>query len=146
MSPIFGSGERLRLAGVVLLAVTFAVGGLAGAALNNVIAKDTAAQEGEPRERRDDENDSDRRRRGFPHDILGTTPEQRAAIDGALENGRERMNALWAEYEPRFDAEVDSTRAAVRAILTDVQEAKFDSLRAARKREREERERSGDSR
>lgn len=141
MSPLGGPGERLRMAGVALLAVTLAVGGLAGAALHRVFADGdvTAAAA----DRRGDNDGEDRReRRGFPHDILGTTADQRAAIDAAIERSRARTDALWKEYEPRYRATVDTARAEIRAILTDVQIAKFDSLREARRRRSHEDDRS----
>ena len=146
MTPFGGPGERLRLAGVALLVVTFAVGGLAGAAVKTVFDGESSAQAGEERNRRDDDDDRDRRRRGYPYEALGTTPEQQAAIEAALERSREQLDALWAEYRPRMQAQVDSTRAEIRGILTDEQQAKMDSLREARKRQsRAERERTGES-
>ena len=147
MTPIGGPGERLRLAGVALLVVTFAVGGLAGAAVKTVFDGDSSAQAGEERSRRDDDDsDRDRRRRGYPYEALGTTPEQQAAIEAALERSRERLDALWGEYRPRMQAQVDSTRAEIRGILTEEQQAKMDSLREARKRQsRAEREPTGES-
>jgi Spy/CpxP family protein refolding chaperone len=146
MTPIGGPGERLRLAGVALLVVTFAVGGLAGAAVKSVFDGEGSAQSAEQRDRRRDDDDRDRGRHGYPYEALGTTPEQQAAIEAALEGRRERLEALWAEYRPRMEAQMDSTRTEIRGILTAEQQARMDSLREARKqRSRAEREPTGES-
>lgn len=129
---------RMRMAGMALLAVTFAVGMLAGTAFGRVLTArepDAAAAAAECEQKRG------------PHyifDELELTPEQRARIDGIMARRRALTDSLWQTDGARIRAAVDSTRAEIRAVLSPAQAAEYDRLRAeheARKRrEREARE------
>jgi Spy/CpxP family protein refolding chaperone len=123
MSPIFGAG-RMRLLGFALIAVTFLVGGMAGAAFDRVLttdAKGEAPAEG----------------RAHVIDQVAMTPEQRAAIDAILERRSERMQTAWAEISPRLEAITDSARAEIMAVLTPEQRAEYERRLEERIRERE---------
>ena len=127
--------SRMRIAGMALLAVTFAVGMLAGTAFGRVLtAREpdaaTAAAECE-------------QKRGPHHifDELDLSAEQRTRIDGIMARRRERTDSLWQTDGARIRAAVDSTRAEIRAVLTPVQAAEYDRLRAERdEKKRRERE------
>jgi hypothetical protein len=72
-----------------------------------------------------------------PHDWmidqLDLTPPERAAVDSVVEHFGGRMSSLQKEYRPRYRAIVDSASHALRALLTDEQRARYDSLQAAAK-------------
>lgn len=130
--------SRMRIAGMALLAVTFAVGMLAGTAFGRVLTArepDAAAAAAGCEQKRG------------PHHIfdeLDLTPEQRARIDGIMARRRERTDSLWQTDGARIRAAVDSTRAEIRGVLTPVQAAEYDRLRAERdEKKRREREASG---
>lgn len=129
--------SRMRIAGMAMLAVTFAVGMLAGTAFGRVLSArepDAAATAAECEKR-------------GPHhlfDELDLTPEQRTRIDGIMARRRERTDSLWQTDGTRIRAAVDSTRAEIRAVLTPSQAAEYDRLRAERdEKKRREREAAG---
>lgn len=130
---------RMRLAGMALLAVTFAVGMLAGTAFGRVLSArepDAGAATAAECERK----------RGPHHifDELDLTVEQRTRIDGIMARRRALTDSLWKSDGARIRAAVDSTRAEIRAVLTPAQATEYDRLRAEheerKRREREARE------
>jgi Spy/CpxP family protein refolding chaperone len=130
--------SRMRIAGMALLAVTFAVGMLAGTAFGRVLTArepDAAAAAAECEQKRG------------PHHIfdeLDLTPGQRTRIDGIMARRRERTDSLWQTDGTRIRAAVDSTRAEIRAVLTPDQAAEYDRLREERdEKKRREREAAG---
>lgn len=129
MTALFGAG-RTRLVGFALIAVTFLVGGLAGAAFDRVLTAESVRRDAP----RADE------RRGHIIDDVDMRPEQRAAIDVILERRSERMKAAWSEISPRLEAITDSARLEIMAVLTPEQraeyEARLESWREERERER----------
>ena len=137
---------KQRWVGVVVLVMTFLAGGVAGAAMRQVVAErePVRAQQGR------DDGRGDRHRK-FPYEQLGVTGEQRTRIEAVFERHRAQMDALWKEYEPRFDQVVDSTRAGINSVLTVEQREKFEEYRARRREEnrnrdgRPEEERSSDA-
>jgi Spy/CpxP family protein refolding chaperone len=130
--------SRMRMAGMALLAVTFAVGMLAGTAFGRVLsAREPAAAASTA---------GCEQKRG-PHyifDELDLSPEQRTRIDGIMARRRERTDSLWKTDGTRIRAAVDSTRAEIRAVLTPQQAVEYDRLRdeheAKKKQEREARD------
>jgi Spy/CpxP family protein refolding chaperone len=125
---------RMRLAGMALLAVTFAVGMLAGTAFGRVLsAREPAAAV----------TDAECDRKRGPHHIfdeLDLSPEQRTRIDGIMARRRALTDSLWQTDGTRIRAAVDSTRAEIRAVLTPAQALEYDRLRAEQE-ERKRRER-----
>lgn len=120
--------RRSRLVGIGLLALTFAVGMLAGAASTRVLnAREPArAQAEQPKP--------------GPHylfDELDLQPGQRAAIEGIMARRRVLMDSVWKEHGAPIRAAYDSTRAEIRTVLTPEQREEYDALRARREQERE---------
>lgn len=131
------TGGRLRFLGFALIAVTFLVGGLAGAAFDRVLTGETVRREAA----RTDE------RRGHVIDEVEMTADQRATIDAILDRRSERMKAAWAEISPRLEAITDSARLEIMEVLTPEQradyQARLDARTREREREREEADRGG---
>ena len=111
MTRTDGTG-RLRFAGALLLAATFAVGALGGLAFGEFGQNDAVADAREP-----DCDDHDGRR-GSYLDRLELTPEQQQRIDAILQARKEQMDAFWAENGQRMEQIVDSARAELRNVLT----------------------------
>jgi Spy/CpxP family protein refolding chaperone len=132
MSPF--TPRRARLAGILLLAGTFAAGMLSGTAFGRVLTA------GEPQPAAEPECE---RRRGpeMIFDALDLSADQRARVGEIMSSRRARTDSLWRADGARLRAVVDSTRAEIRAVLTPEQRAEYDRLRA--EREARHRERSG---
>jgi Spy/CpxP family protein refolding chaperone len=137
---MIGRSGKQRWIGLAVLAVTFLAGGIAGAAVREVMADDP------PQQQRSGEREGGRRR-GFPYDALSVTAEQRPVIEAVLERRRLEMDSVWREYEPRMDAIVDSTRTEINQVLTAEQQQKFEELRAKRRQMNKEHdsEKDGDA-
>lgn len=114
---------RMRMAGMALLAVTFAVGMLAGTAFGRVLS----AREPDARAAAECEA-----KRGPHHlfDELDLTAAQKTRIDGIMSRRRALTDSLWQTDGTRIRAAVDSTRAEIRAVLTPTQAVEYDRLRA----------------
>lgn len=125
------SPRQARLLGVALLFATFAIGGLAGAAAVRLSAAREPAAAAPAAEGRTPREEC---RRTSTLDRVGLTPEQRERVNAVLERRRRETGAFWDEYGPILRAIVDSTRAEIRAVLTDEQRAEYDRLRAERRR------------
>lgn len=139
----FGPG-RMRMVAFGVLAATFLVGALAGAAVDRVLLADETEQV----DRRADRDDGRDRRHLI--DQIEKTPEQEAAIAAILERRGDRMRAVWSEMSPRMEAIADSTRSEIMQVLTPAQraeyEAKLERRRAHRERDDDgrDRDRNGD--
>lgn len=123
------SQRQARLLGIALLAATFLIGGLAGAAavrLSSSREARAAAQHAEERGPRE-------RGAGSVLDQLDLTPEQCQRIQAVLERRRQQTEAFWEEHGPTLRAIVDSAHAEIRAVLTPEQRAEYDRLRAERR-------------
>lgn len=104
--------RRARIISVLVLLMTFLVGGLAGAATMRVVASD-----GPPRHERGPRGPE----RMFER--LQLTPEQQVQARAILEQGRVEMEAFWKAHGPTMRAITDTTRARLRAIMTPEQRA-----------------------
>ncbi|MGH7444855.1 MAG: hypothetical protein ACREKM_08270 [Longimicrobiales bacterium] len=131
MTRTDGAG-RLRFAGALLLAATFAVGALGGLAYAHFGDREAAAESAE-RECHDDDD------RPSYLDRLELDVEQQERVDAILQSRKEQMHAFWDENGPRMEQIVDSARAEIRGVLTEAQRAEVDRMRAER-RARHERE------
>jgi Spy/CpxP family protein refolding chaperone len=118
--------SRMRMAGMALLAVTFAVGMLAGTAFGRVLTArepDAASAAAECEQKRG------------PHHIfdkLDLTAQQRTRIDAIMARRRALTDSLWQTDGARIREAVDATRAEIRAVLTPAQAVEYDRLRAER--------------
>ncbi len=125
---------RIRAKGLSLLAVTFAVGLLAGIAAERSLASrrtpdfpfrppGAGAGAGPGAMRSWGAG-------GLPRmfEELDLTEEQRTEIAAILERWRPRTEAFMEEMMPRLRATADSARAEVRAVLTIEQVAQLDSI------------------
>jgi Spy/CpxP family protein refolding chaperone len=126
------TAKQARWTGMVLLLITFAAGGLVGAATLHVVEADEVATP--QRERRPD-----------LFERLDLTPEQQAQVDAIMERRRQEMDAFWREHGPTMRAIYDSTRMEVRAILTPEQVQLEEQFRSERQKQfemRREREKT----
>jgi Spy/CpxP family protein refolding chaperone len=126
VTALFGPG-RTRLVGFALIAVTFLVGGLAGAAFERVLSAEAIRRDAPKAEER----------RGHVIDQVDMRPEQRAAIDAILERRSERMQAVGSEIAPRLEAITDSARMEIMTVLTAEQRADYEARLKARLEERD---------
>jgi Spy/CpxP family protein refolding chaperone len=126
VTALFGPG-RTRLVGFALIAVTFLVGGLAGAAFERVLSAEAIRRDAPKAEER----------RGHVIDQVDMRPEQRAAIDAILERRSERMRAVGWEIAPRLEAITDSARMEIMSVLTAEQRADYEARLKARLEERD---------
>lgn len=130
---------RPRLVGFGLLAVTFVVGALAGAAVDRVLAVPPPPPP--TQESTEAENDEGRR---YIIDRVEMSEAQRASIDSILEQRSLRMRAVWNEVEPRMDAITDSARADIMGVLDAEQRAEYEALLERRRQERRARQEADD--
>jgi hypothetical protein len=145
--------QRIKLATVAILAAVLGAGFLLGAvwdrkhplAAETVTAPTAAAQ---PRDR------GERRTPLYARVTPALSDEQRQTADSILQRRRETARALMKEsridslyvamkaaerafknvYDPRFQALADSSRAAIKAVMTPEQAAQYDSLLALDRR------------
>jgi len=122
---------RIRLQGIVLLLVTFAVGVLAGLALERVMAARRPPRFMPPMSM------------GQPwakgplppmFAELELTTEQQSQIRDIMERSRPRSEELLQQTMPRLRALTDSVRMEIQAVLTPEQAARLDSLMTRRGR------------
>jgi hypothetical protein len=146
-------GQRIKLATVAILAFVLGAGFLLGAVWDR--KHDVEAQtpfapsaDAQPRER------GDRRTPLYARVSPALSDDQRAAADSILQRRREAARALIKEsridslyvamkaaerafknvYDPRFQSLADSSRSAIKAVMTPEQAAQYDSLLALDRR------------
>ena len=108
---------RVKLQGVLLLAVVFVIGAVAGVALDRA----REARPGHPPPFG----------QGAPpawRQQLRLTDDQDRQIHEILEKNRSRADAVLDQFLPRLRVVTDSVRAEVRAVLTPDQQGMFDRL------------------
>lgn len=107
---------RPRLVATLLLALAFAVGGLAGMALEEALGIDWF-------EFLDEDNDD-------TEDLLlagmDLTREQRARAEDILEREEDQLEEYWESRIPEIQGMLRTTYAEIRAILTPAQQLIFD--------------------
>lgn len=123
------TAKRARVLGLLVLAMMFAVGALAGAATMRVVAGDElparAARDGGERP-------------GL-FERLDLTAEQRAQVDAIMERRRREVDAFWQQHGPQLRTITDSARAEIRSVLTPEQRELEEQFRAERRRHYEKR-------
>jgi Spy/CpxP family protein refolding chaperone len=112
--------RRPRAVAAVLLALTFATGGLAGMAVEEALGLDWF-----------DFLDEDARPDERLLQGVRLTGDQREQVDRILDRQEERLEQYWAARLPEMQAIADGSYAEIRAILTPRQRAVFDRRVAA---------------
>src|SRR5687768_3984377 len=143
--------RRTRLQATGLLAITFTVGALVGAAVERAVkarGNDAAVAQAPQREpdRRGDRNDrggrGDRRVPIFLEpqvlDELKITVDQRTRIEAILKSRDQQTRLLFEAMKPRMDVVMDSTRREIRALMTQEQRDKLDAIIKERHQRREQ--------
>lgn len=133
---MFGSSEgpgRARLVAAMMLAITFAVGSLAGAAGERLLSAHHKSPE------KDRPGSHSREGRGSillepgVFDLLEASPEQRSEITAMILRRDSQVVQLWEEVEPRLETVFHRSRRDLRLVLDAKQEIKLDSLLADRR-------------
>jgi hypothetical protein len=124
MKEAMESLGRVRVQGILLLAIAFVIGGIAGVLVDRANPM---------RDRRPRMDRSDRRfeRPGeFPgfFEKLDLTDEQRGKIHAIFEAHRPVIDSLMAETMPRIRAQRDSAAAEISLVLTPEQRERFEKL------------------
>lgn len=127
MSDGVESLGRVRAKGIALLAITFAVGMLAGLAVERALASQRAPEM--PAAGRRMVRPWARAALPPMFDRLDLAPGQKAEIIDILERARPQTEAIMEEMMPRLRAVMDSVQEEIRAVLTATQISKLDSLR-----------------
>ena len=107
---------RARTVGVLLLAASFAVGGLAGMAVEEAMGLDWfdfLDEDAAPSE--------DRLFAG-----MGLTAEQRGHLEAIRDRREDRLEAYWAGRVPEIRRIVDQSYGEMRAVLPPERHAEFD--------------------
>ncbi|HEX2191531.1 MAG TPA: hypothetical protein VHG51_21645 [Longimicrobiaceae bacterium] len=107
--------RRTHAVAALLLALTFAAGGLAGMALEEALGLDWF-----------DFLDEDVRRDDRLLAGMGLSAEQRREVERILDRQEDRLEAYWAARFPEMEAIVAGSYDEVRAVLTPGQREVFD--------------------
>lgn len=130
---------RATFTTLVVLLVVFASGVLVGAAFDRAGGDERKTEE-EHRESREERE----RRRTPMYERVGITDAQRAAIDSIMVHQRTAVRKIQREHRAAYDSAywevVDSTRAAILAVMNPDQRVRYDSLLTASDQRRRERE------
>jgi len=155
--------QRVRLATVAILALVLGAGFLLGAAWDRRLDAETPAVASDSTAPAPQGQPEGGRVPIYTRVTPALTAEQMAAAEQIVAHRRDAVRALMAEpsidslydqmkgaekafkgaYDPRFRALIDTSRAAIREIMTPEQAAQYDSLLAENDRRR--RQEGGDS-
>lgn len=126
MKEGFESLGRVRAQGIALVAIVFVAGVLAGVAGDRLLAARRAPEPPPP----DMTMLRPLRRGSLPGMFrqLDLTLAQRRQIVEILEQGEPRTEEILSEMLPRLRAVTDSVHAEIRAVLTEEQASRLDSL------------------
>jgi len=127
-----------RLLSGLILVLVFSSGLLVGVAVDRQLAAyaaDAPGTEAAPpgvrgTVRPGGDREDPPRRRTMLVEQVGLSPAQQLHMDSVLAERGPRMAEFHVEYRARYWALVDSTRAAMRSVLTPDQAARYDSLTA----------------
>jgi Spy/CpxP family protein refolding chaperone len=124
--------RRARITGLIMLAIMFAVGALAGAATMRVVDAEEAPKLKRIQPTPQPPNLLDR---------LELTSEQKPQIEAILERRRAEMEEFWDTHRPTLRAITDSARAEMRAVLTPEQRELETQFMEERRKHAEKRDR-----
>jgi len=128
---------RVRLVAAGVLALVFVAGVTVGLALDRPLSQaleSMHAEAGEVAEPDEDTSEGSNTSRGWIIDRVDLTEEQQVQVDSVLAYYQGRMSELQSEYGPRYREIVETSRESIKAVLTEEQEALYDSLLRARDR------------
>ena len=126
---------RVRLVAAGVLALVFVAGVTVGLALDRPLSQaleSMHAEAGEPAEPDGDTGERSNTSGGWIIDRVDLTEEQQVRVDSVLAYYQDRMAELQSEYGPRYREIVETSRESIKALLTEEQEALYDSLLRAR--------------
>lgn len=107
---------------LAVLLVVFALGGVTGAAIGGLF-RSSASIDDPGHSIRDTSSYFDTLKRE-----IDLTPEQAAQMSAILDEMRDEYKSVCAEVRPRYHALRESARLRMRALLTDDQKERFDSI------------------
>ena len=110
------------LLGVLLL------GAVAGATLDRVLIRPTAAETRGASRRGGGDRDRQHSYLEWLTSELDLTQEQQAQVQSIIEEHREQVSAIWRETRPRYDELQSRARAEIRQALTEEQQLKYEAL------------------
>ena len=117
-----------RRKAALLLALVFVSGGAAGWLLEEVVDDldwPAASSTDRPHERSGESGFDEDEEEDFLR-TLGLTPTQRDSVDHLLDQGEDRLEAYWAGKLPEIERLLDSTRLAIKALLTPEQRQAYE--------------------
>lgn len=126
---------RVRLVAAGVLILVFVAGVTVGLALDRPFSEALESMQAVAGEVDDGDTDSDEGSNtsgGWIIDRVDLTYDQQVQVDSVLAYYQERMSELQRDYRPRYWEIVETTRESIKALLTDEQEALYDSLLRAR--------------
>ncbi len=138
---------RLRISATVILVVVFGSGILVGLALDRAVTPASgapsnlttvvldASEEGAEAEAEAS--------RGYVIDEVTLAPDQRTQVDSILESYRQQVAEAAEAHRLHYSALAAATREAFRGILTEAQQAQYDSLLDVRRAERDQAQEPG---
>jgi hypothetical protein len=143
---------RLRISATAILVLVFGSGIVVGLALDRAVTPATGAPSDlttvAVTESDEDPEEADAPR-GYVIDQVTMEPDQRVQVDSILESYRQQVAEAAEAHRLEYSALAAATREAFRGILSEEQQAQYDSLLEIRRAEREreeaaEREEAGD--
>lgn len=139
---------RMRISATAILVLVFGSGIVVGLALDRAVtpATGTPASEGTPVAVATDREEADEEEapRGYAIDGVAMEPEQRAQVDSILETYRQQVAEAAEAHRLEYSALAAATRESFRGVLSEAQQAQYDSLLEIRRAEREAEERAAE--
>lgn len=134
---------RLRISATAILVLVFGSGIVVGLALDRAVTPATGAPPdlttAVVTESDEDAEEADAPR-GYVIDRVTMEPEQRAQVNSILESYRQQVAEAAEAHRLEYSELAATTREAFRGILTEEQQAEYDSLLDIRRAEREREE------
>jgi hypothetical protein len=138
---------RLRISATAILVLVFGSGILVGLALDRAVTPASGAPSDlttvvldAPEDDPEPEADATR---GYVIDEVTVDPDQRVLVDSILESYRRQVAEAAEAHRLEYSALAADTREAFRGILTEAQQAQYDSLLDVRRAERDQAQEGG---
>jgi hypothetical protein len=138
---------RLRISATAILVLVFGSGILVGLALDRAVTPASGAPSDLTTMALDSSEDvaesEAEASRGYVIDEVTVDPQQRIMVDSILESYRQQIAEAAEAHRLEYSALAAATREAFRGILTEAQQAQYDSLLSVRRAERDQAEERG---